>query len=71
MSVDGKAPWASTNPGWRADGGAARLCGLDAGLFWRSVPDPPHVQTRKASSPLAAGMTLRDIDAAMRERRVG
>ena len=39
------------------------------GMFvWPQFKDWPHVQLRAAPSPLADGMSLLDVDSAMRKR---
>ncbi len=45
----------------------AEKIGLDAGFFWESFRDAPHVQLRKAASP-ASLYTLAAIDAEMQMR---
>lgn len=65
---NGKAVWDTKHPGWKAYGEAARRAGLEAGMFWKSFKDFPHVQKRKDASPLSAGLSLADIEKAMRER---
>jgi peptidoglycan LD-endopeptidase CwlK len=45
----------------------AKKIGLDAGLFWKSLQDSPHVQLRKVSDP-GKIFTLTQIDQSMVER---
>ncbi len=45
----------------------AKKLGLDAGLFWKSLQDSPHVQLRKVSNPRKI-FTLDEIDQSMKEK---
>jgi peptidoglycan LD-endopeptidase CwlK len=45
----------------------AKKLGLDSGFFWTKFKDSPHVQFRKAPSPLVE-LTLIQIDAEMEKR---
>ena len=70
--VDDKAEWSTTRlvkgkNGFHVYASLASAAGLTAGGLWTSFKDWPHVQLRKASSPLD-NFTLQQIDAAMRER---
>jgi hypothetical protein len=46
----------------------ALILGLTAGGYWQSLEDWPHVQKRKAASPVSAGMTLAVINQTMQQR---
>ena len=70
--VDGKAVWSTTRKvngrnGYHTYAEAARHLGLEAGGFWTSFKDWPHVQSRAASSP-AKVYTIVQIDTVMRQR---
>ncbi|MDJ1466536.1 M15 family metallopeptidase [Cytophagaceae bacterium DM2B3-1] len=54
--VNNEAVWSATEVvnginGYMIYAGEAKKLGLDAGYFWKSFPDIPHVQLRKASNP--------------------
>lgn len=70
--VKGKAVWDLTTVvngqnGFMVYADEAKKLGLDAGLFWASLQDSPHVQLRKAANPLKL-FSLQQIDQTMRER---
>jgi len=70
--VKGRAVWDLTTVvnglnGFMVYADEAKKIGLDAGLFWSSLQDSPHVQLRKAASPLKV-FTLQQIDAEMKKR---
>ncbi|UFH57480.1 M15 family metallopeptidase [Spirosoma sp. KNUC1025] len=70
--VNGKAVWdlekkVNGQNGFRVYAEEAKKLGLNAGLFWTSFQDAPHVQLRKANSPSKVH-TIAEIDQAMRER---
>jgi hypothetical protein len=72
-ALDGRAEWSTSRlvdgvNGYRFYADKAKVLGLTAGGFWRTLKDWPHVQLRSAASPVAAGMTLAEIDGVMRER---
>lgn len=71
--VDGVAEWSLTrivarDNGYLALARTAEAAGLEAGGTWTRFPDWPHVQKRKQASPLSAGLSLKEIDAAMQAR---
>lgn len=71
--VDGQAEWSTRRKvdgsnGFRVYAEEAARLGLEAGGYWRSIKDWPHVQMRAAANPLGSGLTWRQVDAAMRER---
>lgn len=71
--VNGVAEWSisrivARDNGYRALARAAEAAGLEAGGLWSRFPDWPHVQKRRDASPLAAGLSLAEIDAIMQER---
>jgi peptidoglycan L-alanyl-D-glutamate endopeptidase CwlK len=70
--VDGKAVWDTAKVvnglnGFMVYADEAKKLGLDAGLFWSSFQDSPHVQLRKAPSPLKI-FSLEEIDTEMKKR---
>ncbi len=70
--VKGKAVWDLTTTvnglnGFMIYAAEAKKLGLEAGLFWTSLQDSPHVQLRKAANPLST-FTLQKIDQVMKER---
>lgn len=72
-SLNGSAEWSASTKadginGYRIYASFAKDMGLDAGGFWHSFKDWPHVQMRSAGSPISAGMTLAEIDAEMHNR---
>lgn len=71
--IDGVPEWSITRMshagnGYRVYADRAAHFGLTAGGTWPRFRDYPHVQRRQASSPLAAGLSLKEIDDTMRER---
>ncbi len=71
--VDGAAEWSTSkvvngDNGYHALAREAARFGLTAGGNWPQFKDWPHVQLRAAASPLAAGMSLLDVDKEMRKR---
>jgi peptidoglycan LD-endopeptidase CwlK len=69
--VDGEASWSTTRDvdgrnGYKVYTEEARLLGLTAGGKW-ALADWPHVQFRRADSPLGE-MVIKEIDAEMRRR---
>ena len=69
--VDGKAEWSirrlvNGRNGFKVYAEKAKEIGLDAGGFWNSLKDWPHVQLRKSPSPLSL-FSLVEIDARMKE----
>lgn len=71
--IDGAAEWSVTrvvggDNGYHALARLAAEAGLTAGGNWPRFKDWPHVQLRPASSPLASGMSLIDMDKAMKKR---
>ena len=72
-SVNGSAEWSTSEivdgvNGYKVYAAKAKEIGLDAGGLWPSFKDWPHLQLDAARSPAAAGKTLAEIDAVMRER---
>jgi len=70
--VNGAAEWSTQKKvnglnGYRVYAQEAANLGLDAGGFWSSLKDWPHVQQPQEASPLS-NMSWAEIDAAMRER---
>lgn len=70
--VDGKAEWSTKRlingrNGYQVFANIAQAEGLTAGGLWSSFKDWPHVQLRKAGSPLPE-MTLAQVDAEMKRR---
>ncbi len=68
MGANGQAIWNPKHASYRVYAGEAKKLGLEAGGFWKRFPDAVHVQLRSAASPLAAGFTWPQIEAAMRRR---
>lgn len=71
--VNGVAEWSLTrvvarDNGYLALARTAAAAGLEAGGTWTRFPDWPHVQKRRQASPLSAGLSLKEIDAAMQDR---
>lgn len=67
--VAGQAEWSTVKQvnarnGYRVYAEQAMQLGLDAGGLWRSLKDWPHVQLRKAGSPLGA-YAIGEIDRKM------
>lgn len=72
-AVNGVAEWSATKivdgiNGYKVYAQRAKLMGLEAGGFWNSIKDWPHVQLRPEPSPTVAGLTLAEIDEEMRAR---
>ncbi|MFS8047042.1 M15 family metallopeptidase [Rhizobium sp. BR 314] len=72
-AVNGSAEWSPSKVidgvnGYQLYAARANDMGLDAGGLWRSLKDWPHLQLRKAGSPVLAGFSLSDIDAIMKSR---
>ncbi|MGN6339437.1 MAG: M15 family metallopeptidase [Ginsengibacter sp.] len=70
--VNGKAVWDITKVvnglnGFMVYADEAKKLGLDAGLFWTSLQDSPHVQLRKTANPLKT-FSLEEINQKMSER---
>ena len=70
--VSGKENWSTDQlvngkNGYVVYAEQAKAIGLDAGGFWRSFKDWPHVQLRKTSSPLGI-FTQQQINDTMKER---
>jgi hypothetical protein len=69
---NGDAEWSpdlgGANNGYRIYADCAARRGLTAGGYWSSIKDWPHVQKRRADSPAEAGLSVREIDAEMRNR---
>jgi hypothetical protein len=70
--VEGKAEWSTVKKaggrnGYRVLAEQATALGLDAGGFWKSLKDWPHVQLRRAASPTAV-YPVAEIDQAMQQR---
>lgn len=71
--VDGKLEDSETRKvdgvnGYKVMADEAIALGLDAGFYWRSLKDGPHVQLRSDANPLKAGIGWPEIDRTMRER---
>ena len=71
--VDSKAEWSTTKTingvnGYQLYAAEAVNAGLTAGGNWPNFKDWPHVQLRATNSPLHEGMSITDVDRAMRER---
>lgn len=60
-----EAIWNTKHPGYRVYAEEAVRLGLEAGANWKSLPDTVHVQSLAAASPLAAGKSWSDVEAAM------
>jgi peptidoglycan LD-endopeptidase CwlK len=70
--VGNKMEWSLTRQvnglnGYMVYANEAKKLGLDAGLLWNSFQDAPHVQFRKASSPLKV-FSYTEIDQTMQQR---
>jgi peptidoglycan L-alanyl-D-glutamate endopeptidase CwlK len=70
--VNGKAVWSITTVvnglnGFMVYADEAKKLGLDAGLFWASLQDAPHVQLRKTSNPSKL-FSVQQINQTMQER---
>lgn len=70
--VNGQAEWSvkrlvNGKNGFQVYAATANQMGLTAGGLWTSLKDWPHVQLRKAASPLGE-FTLQQIDAAMKSQ---
>ncbi|MGR6433077.1 M15 family metallopeptidase [Rhizobium sp. PAMB 3182] len=69
----GVAEWSASKlvngvNGYKLYATKAKEAGLNAGGFWSSFKDWPHVQLRQFGSPAGAGMTFPEIDAEMKKR---
>lgn len=62
------AIWNTEHRGWKIYIESAASLSLNAGGFWKSLPDWPHVQLRRENSPLQAGFSWPQIDAEMKLR---
>ena len=72
-SINGAAEWSTTRVengvnGYRIYAAKAKEIGLNPGGLWSSLKDWPHVQLNAFASPVSAGMTVAEIDAAMKQR---
>lgn len=72
-ALNGHAEWSTTVlengvNGYRFYANAGKAAGLTAGGLWTSFKDWPHLQLRSAASPVAAGMSMSDIDKEMKKR---
>lgn len=70
--VKGKAVWdtkllVNGKNGYRAYAAEAKKAGLDAGHYWTSFKDSPHIQLRRTSGPNKV-YTLAQIDKEMKKR---
>jgi hypothetical protein len=70
--VNGKPNWSTDllddgKNGYAEYARLAKELGLTAGGYWKSFKDWPHVQLRKAGSPLSV-LTLQQINDTMKER---
>ena len=70
--VNGKAVWSVGTVvnglnGFMVYADEAKKLGLDAGLFWASLQDAPHVQLRKTSNPSKL-FSVQQINQTMQER---
>lgn len=70
--VNGNAVWDLTTVvhgqnGFMVYADEAKKLGLDAGLFWTSLKDSPHVQLQKAANPTKVHSVV-EIDHIMKER---
>jgi peptidoglycan L-alanyl-D-glutamate endopeptidase CwlK len=70
--VDGKQNWSTDQlvngkNGYVVYAQEAKNLGLNAGAFWKSFKDWPHVQLRAASGPLKV-LTLQQVNDTMKER---
>lgn len=71
--VNGDAEWCPTKKvngknGYQEYARIAKRLGLNAGGYWTSIKDWPHVQLSPKDSPLEAGKSWPDIDQAMQIR---
>ena len=69
--VNGKANWdcdmlVNGLNGYQVYAAEAKKLGLDAGFFWTSIKDAPHVQYREAGSPSVL-YSLREINDIMEQ----
>lgn len=62
------AIWNTEHRGWKIYIDTAASLRLNAGGFWRGLPDWPHVQLRRERSPLEAGFTWPEIDSLMKDK---
>jgi peptidoglycan L-alanyl-D-glutamate endopeptidase CwlK len=70
--VDGKENWSTTllvngKNGYAVYAQEAKKIGLNAGGYWKSFKDWPHVQLRAAANPLNV-LTLQQVNDTMKER---
>jgi hypothetical protein len=70
--LDGRDEWSTKKlvagrNGYKVYANEAEAMGITAGGNWKNLKDWPHVQLRSAGSPLTE-MSLREIDAAMKQR---
>jgi peptidoglycan L-alanyl-D-glutamate endopeptidase CwlK len=70
--VNGKPNWSTDllvngKNGYAVYAQLAKDLGLNAGAFWKSFKDWPHVQLRKAAGPLSV-MSLQQVNDTMKER---
>jgi peptidoglycan LD-endopeptidase CwlK len=65
---NGQAVWNAGDAGYRIYANEALALHLDAGFKWTRFKDAPHVQLRKAGSPLSLGMTWAQIETEMKAR---
>lgn len=54
-AIDRSRYWAAPYRVWYWQGQHAEACGLEAGVFWPSFTDPPHVQSRQWKRPASGG----------------
>jgi peptidoglycan L-alanyl-D-glutamate endopeptidase CwlK len=70
--VNGKENWSTDllvngKNGYSVYAALAKELGLNAGAYWKSFKDWPHVQLRSASGPLSV-MSLQQVNDTMKER---
>jgi peptidoglycan LD-endopeptidase CwlK len=70
--VNNKSVWSTTQTvnglnGYMVYADEAKKLGLDAGFNWKNFKDSPHVQFRKAASPLFE-FSIEQIDSEMKKR---
>ena len=71
--VDNAAEWSTTRKvngvnGYHVYAEAAQAEGLDAGLFWTSLKDAPHLQLRATANPVKSGLSWAQVDQQMQVR---
>jgi peptidoglycan L-alanyl-D-glutamate endopeptidase CwlK len=71
--VNGIAEWSANKlvdgvNGYRMCATCAKAAELHAGGNWASFKNWPHIQARKAGSPVAEGLTVQQIDVEMKKR---